>query len=50
MSAAAEVVYEPDRRCPNCDTWLDRYGNCPQCREPDGEFDETQFALPEEGR
>lgn len=47
MNAAAEVT-EQDRRCPHCATWLDRYGNCPQCRDHD-EWDEGN-ALPEDGR
>jgi hypothetical protein len=29
---------EADRRCPDCQNWLDRYGRCLQCAEPAGEL------------
>lgn len=30
--------HEADRRCPDCQNWLDRYGRCLQCAEPAGEL------------
>src|SRR5947199_46945 len=29
---------EQDRRCPDCQNWLDRYGRCLQCAESAGEL------------
>jgi hypothetical protein len=38
MVADEVLRAEQDRRCPDCQNWLDRYGRCLQCVEPAGEL------------